>query len=345
MASRRKILVTTGGVLGLLVLAGVGTMFVLGLTRDLRAKAQLRERDIELRGLFARNPFPSAGNLIGERRNLKELEGELGHLLDAMSQGQLDPEEQSSARFISQFHETRRRLEHLAAVNGVALMPKDDFTFSFDRHMAGNPPAQADVRRLTQQLMIVEALCNELYAARITALRGIGREEFEQSLNGGEEAGGDAARPVVHSAPRRRGPEAATVVNVRNPAGGVIPERALFGTWRFTLEFAAKEIALIDVMDRLARCATFAAVTRVEVQGDPRVLAVADLAAGRGGNAAGRPAAPAPDVKAGVDPASLRLLTGLDTLLTVRMNVDVYQFRKDTAAAGAAAKVKTAAGG
>ncbi len=344
MASRRKILVTTGGVLGLLVLAGVGTMFVLGLTRDLRARAQLRDRDLELHGLYARNPFPSAGNLVGERRNLKELEGELEHLLDAMSQGQLDPEEQSSARFISQFHETRRKLERLAAVNGVALAPKEDFTFSFDRHMAGNPPAQADVRRLTQQLMIVEALCNELYAARITALRGIGREEFEQSMSG-EETGGDAARPAARGAPRRRGPEAATVVNVRNPDAGVIPERALSGTWRFTLEFTAKENTLIDVMDRLARCATFTAVTRVEVQGDPRVLAVADQATVRGGNAAGRPAVPAPDARAGVDPASLRLLTGLDTLLTVRMNVDVYRFRKDTAAAGAASKVKTAAGG
>ena len=341
MASRRRILVTTGGVLGLMVLVGVGAMVFISLTRYWRAKAQLSERDLELRGLYAKDPFPSTNNLSGERKNLKDLEGELGRLLDAMSHGQMDPEEQSPERFISQFHETRRRLERLAAANGVTLAPKDDFAFGFDRHMAGSPPAHPDVLRLTRQLLIVEALCNELYAARITALRGIGREEFEQSLTG-DEATGDAARPVARSA-RRRGTEAATIVNVRNPDAGVIPEKALYGTWRFTLEFTAKEMALMDVLNRLARCDTFAAVTRVEVQGDPHVLAVVVNRAGHAENADGKQPSPTNAAAAVAEPASQRLLAGLDTLLTVRMNVDVYQFRK--AAAVAAAKGQTAAGG
>jgi len=340
MVSRRRVLVTAGGVLGLLVLAGVGAILVFGLSRDLRAKAQLRERDLELRALYAKDPFPSTNNLSGERKNLKDLEVELGRLLEAMSHGQVEPEEQSPERFISQFHETRRRLERLAAANGVTLTPKDDFAFGFDRHMAGNPPAHPDVRRLTQQLLIVEALCNELYAARITVLRGIGREEFEQSLNG-DEAGGDAARPVARSA-RRRGAEVATVMNVKNPDAGLIPDKALYGTWRFTMEFTAKEMALIDVLNRLARCDTFAAVTRVEVQGDPRVLTAVVDQAGRGEKTGGKQPSPAATTVA--EPAGQRLLAGLDTLLTVRMSVDVYQFRKATAA-GVAAKAKTAAGG
>lgn len=340
MASSRRVMVATGGVLGLMVLVGVGVIFFVSLTRYWRAQAQLRERDLELRGLYAKDPFPSDDNLIGERKNLKDLEGELGRLLEAMSHGQMDPEEQSPERFISQFHETRRRLEGLAAANGVTLLPKDDFAFGFDRHMAGSPPAHPDVRRLTRQLLIVEALCNELYAARITALRGIGREEFEQSL---DEANGGLVKPVPRSAPRR-GAQAATTVNVRNPDAGVIPDKALYGTWRFTLEFTAKEMALIDVLNRLARCDTFAAVTRVEVQGDPHVLAVMVNQAGHAENADGRQSSTTTAATAVVESAGQRLLAGLDTLLTVRMNVDVYQFRKATAAA-VAAKGQTAAGG
>ena len=325
-------------------MAGAGVLLFLGLPRYWRAQVQLHERDLELRGLYGKDPFPSARNLIGERKNLQELEGELVHLLEAMSQGQAEPEEQSPERFISQFHETRRRLERLAAANGVMLVPKSDFAFGFGRHMAGNPPAHPDVRRLTQQLLIVEALCNEFYAARITALRGIGREEFEQSLNG-EDANADAAKTAARGV-RRRATEVATVANVSNSDAGQIQDKELYGVWRFTVEFTAKEAALIDVLDRLARCNTFAAVTRVEVQGDPHVLAVAVNQPGRADAAvAGRQPLSPPVAAVGAEPAGQRMLAGLDTLLTVRMNVDVYQFRKAAATAVAVPKGKKAPGG
>jgi hypothetical protein len=244
---------------------------------------------------------------------------------------------------MAQFWDTRKELLDRAKTAGVSV--PEGFAFGFGRHMPGNLPATPDVPRLTQQLRLVQALCETLYQARISELRGIGREEFETGVGGAEEGSAPAGR-----ARERRRPDAtAALANVPNPQAGLIPDRELFGRWHFVLHFTAKEAALRDVLNRLARGSLVIVVTRLElageefkpVQGTSRVPAAAPKSAGRdAGRSAERPAAsePAAEETPQILPRDLRLACGREGPMLVKLELDVYQFRHAPATAGGPAK-------
>jgi hypothetical protein len=194
------------------------------------------------------------------------------------------------------------------------------------------------VPRLTQQLKIVQALCEVLYAARITELRGIGREEFEVDAVVG--AGARADAPVV----RRRGEAAPASLNVVSASAGTVPEGQLFGSWHFVLLLSAKNAALINVLNGLARCPSFAVVTHVDVTGESALFRRSGEApppARRAPAASGTQPGEALKETASVLSRDERVVCGHDTPLTVRMELDVYQFAKPRAAgAGKAEEAK-----
>ena len=338
MQSRRKILIVTLSVIIGLMFIAAGILVFRGFAAFYRAESELGVKKAELEKLYQRRPFPSSQNLKTENENLEVLNQEMAGLLAAMGRGQIESVDQSPPKFMAQFWETRKDLAARAKDMDVTLANEGDFDFGFGRHMQGNLPAPQDVPRLTQQLKIVQSLCGVLYDSRISELKGIGREEFEVDA-----VTGAGAQPAAAGG-RRRGATVVASLNVMSPNAGLIQEGRLFGNWHFTLSFTAKESALLGVLNGFARSPLFVVVTRVDVAGDDKAF----QQSGETAPAGRKPAkdAPAKAVEVGKDvPAALprdqRVVCGHDVPLTVKMELDVYQFVK-AQPAGATPKAEEA---
>lgn len=328
--------IVAAAVLFALGFLAVAVLLVRGFMDFNRVESALNTTKGQLEYLFARNPFPSEKNLETERANLTEAHRELGDLLATMSRGQVATVEQSPAKFVAQFWEIRKALLAKTEETGISVAGKKEFGFGFERLMGGQLPAAKDVARLTQQLRIVQGLCGVLYDAGISELRGIGREEFEE-----EAVAGGASRPAEESAPRRRSGRgesvAAAGLNSINAMAGVVPEGEMFGKWRFVLTFAAREGALLKVLDGMAANPLFSVVAKVELVGDSNVVTQSGETAVKAGDGE-EPAAGGAAKASGAGAAhERRVVAGRDIPLTVRMEVDVYQFAKPVQEPAAAA--------
>lgn len=323
MQSRRKmIIIAIAVVLGLLFLGAV-TLVVLKFRDFAGAEAVLKADKERLQALYTRNPFPSGANLKLERENIAVLKDELVELQQAMGEGQIEPVVQSPARFITQFFETERDLLTRAAASGIAV-PKN-FDYGFGMHMKGDLPATVDVPRLTQQLKIVEALCLILYKANITSLDALSRQEFEVG------AAPAAAPAPKHKKGRGDVPSVANEIQVKNvvePKAGLVPDGQLYGSWRFQFQFKGRETAVMKVLNGLAASSIFAVVTRLEIKGDERLF---DRKEGE----STVPKGPAPEGAEGVavekeapKGRDYRVVCGRENILTVKMELDVFQFAK-----------------
>lgn len=329
MGSRRKVVIAAVAVLFALLFIAAAALLVLGFMDFHRAESALSDSKKQLEFLYGRNPFPAEHNLQTERANLKILNSEMAGLIAAMSRGQAETVEQSPAKFVSQFWESRKAL--LARATEAGTKVAEGFDFGFGRQMEGKPPVQKDVARLAQQLKIVENLCGVLYAAHVGELQGVGREEFEEDAVAG---GAVAASAPTLGRGRGRGATAASQVslNTVNAETGVVPEGQQFGKWHFVLVFSAKESVLLDVLNGMARDPLFAAVTRLELTGDNNVVVQGGDIAAKEAQAEGG-AAKTPKTVAPAAARDLRIVSGRDVPVSVRMDVDVYQFAKSPAAA------------
>ena len=338
MRSRRKALIIAAVVLFALLFIGVGALLVQWYMAFYSAETALKDTRGRLEFLYGRNPFPSEQNLGIERGNLKTAEKELADLLGAMSRGQVETLEQSPAKFEAQYWEIRGNMLAKAETAGITVVGKNDIDFGFRRPFKGDLPSPKDVSRLTQQLRIVENLVDVLCTARIAELRGIGREEFEvESITGAAGRPSDDASTGRH----RRATESpgTTVLNTVDAEAGIVPEGQMFGTWHFAFSFTANESALIRVLDGFARNPLFTVVTKMELVGDSKMSAKAPEATTRpvsGAKGAEAAAIPVPATEASRD---LRIVCGRDTPVSVKMEVDVFQFAKP---AGAPARAEGA---
>jgi hypothetical protein len=322
MHSRRNILIIALSVI-------LGLMFITAAVLVYRGFIDLRRVEAEEQGkigdlerLHKRNPFPSDENCRMEQENLEVLGEELADLLAVMGLGQIESVDQSPPKFMAEFWDARRELKAKAKEAGVALTGGDDCDFGFSRHLAGNLPAPQDVPRLTQQLKITQALCEVLYAARISELRGIGREEFEV-----EAVSGAGIKPAATG--RRRAEAAPTLLNAVSANAGKIAPDQLYGKWHFVLLFTVKESALVGVLNGLARSPIFAVVTRLEIVGDNKLFdrsLVAARASRKGAAEAASKSVEAGKESAVLVPRDQRVACGRETVLTVKMELDVLQF-------------------
>jgi len=272
----------------------------------------------------------------------------------ALRKGQIDPDSQSPSRFMNLLDEKRRELDEAAQRNGANLPVS--FQFGFDRYLAtkGTLPNPADVGRLTQQLRMVELLCDGLFESRVTSISVIKRDEFEAPLAG---ASGGTDRSSRSQRFNRGGdgttPDAAGQVNEVGQAGLLKPGD-LYTTFSFRLEFTAREQALMAFLNRLAKHEPFTVVktvrtekavsdVRTELPAEKRQRDRARAAANTslvdpmqlllGG---GAPAEPAPE---SVEPAKPekplsrreRLMCGFDLEqpMRVKVELDVYAFPAD----------------
>ncbi len=318
-AMRRRVWIgAAAGAVALLCVAAVA-LLARGWLAYRRAEAGLNGARAELERLYARNPFPSEENVKEEQRKEAALRRELAGLLARLAEGQTPEIEQSPARFMAQFWDTRQSLLNAARERGVSV--PEDMAFGFGRYMTGNLPNSPDVMRLTQQLTIMQALVSSLFEARISALTGVGREEFE----------GEAAPETAAPVERRRGAAAgvaatsASALNTRNPQAGLIEGDALYGVWRFKIEFTGREAALLEALNRMAEHRLFVVVKTLRLDSSERGLDVGAEGGRAGGRDEAKTAAASADGSVARDE---RILTGRDLPLSARVELEVYQFRK-----------------
>lgn len=313
MQSRRKLIVIVVSVVIGLLFAGSVALLVRGFIKYSEVQAELATHRARLTELYERNPFPSVQNYAQETGNLAVVSQSLADLQSALAAGQVEPLGQSPAAFINQFFETQKRLTADAKNVGIGL-PKG-FDFGFGRHMGGNLPAPQDVPRLTQQLRLVEDICQILYTARVSSVDGIARQEFEVDVPG------VAATKSVPAAFQARRAQEVELKNVVDPTAGVIPAGQQFGRWHFVVQFTGREAALMNVLNGLARSPVFTVVSRLDVEGDEKLFERKEVIAAKPGED-GQPVKEAPKAK------DYRVLCGRDAALSVKIELDVYQFAK-----------------
>lgn len=308
MQSKRKIWIIVSGVLLLLLLLGAAALVVRGFLQFSEVSGSLAASKSSLQSLYDQKPFPSKDNLMIEQDNIRVIKQEVADLQCAMGAGQIEPLGQSPAKFITQFWETRNRLLSRAGV--AAIKVDKQFDFGFGRHMKGDLPAPQDVPRLTQQLKIVEGICNILYASKISALSALARQEFETGV---------ASTPVPAK------PVAATAIDIRNtqdPEAGKIPAGQQYGRWHFVVRFTGTEQSVLAAVNGFANNAVFIVVTRMNLDGNEKIFGKRPTALAK--------TTEDPEGTAKEQPKTrdYRVVCGRDSMLDATVELDVYQFEK-----------------
>jgi hypothetical protein len=341
------------------VLLGVGVLLLLGVGGLLvRSMMRFREREEgfgrlqnRLSELYRADVFPSMANVEIERENQVQLDVWFGEVMRQLSQGNshLTSDERSPSRFVGVLERARENLVQHGQRSRVRLPDANmNFAFGFERYAGtGQLPSPDDVPRLMEQLMIVTRVCRTIFESEVVALQAVRREEFEDA----------APLPVQETQAVRRGPTARRgpaepvvpqTVARRNP--GLLADGDMFTTYRFVLEFTAREEALTRVLNSFAASPVYIVVRSVTLRKEVPALVPARSATVGGAAGADRRSAPsaadmnflfggeAPRVPEAPAPeeATRDNLLGpshpvsgieMEIPMQVRMEIDVYKFR------------------
>ena len=293
------------------------------------ARGQRDAAFTRLVAIFQANPFPEAANADRMNSQVQRLGQMRAAMTNTLAQRDVPLPELSPSRFIQDLQTALRdRLQARAPiVEGSRVIP-EGFAFGFDRYLGANAPmpAEADVPRLAQQLVMVENLVNEVYASQVSALRGIEREVFEAAAATAPEP--EAARP------RNRARAGAS---------------AFYRSQRFRMVVEGRQSTIGDLLNRFAAMPMFVVVQDVEmrkqgedlrppqaaapgapVPGAPGASVFGSPEAARSTDSAGEAAAPA-EAPVSDLPPSRRLVSGreIDPLIEARIELDVFNFKKE----------------
>jgi hypothetical protein len=293
------------------------------------ARGQRDAAFTRLVAIFQANPFPDAANADRMNSQVQRLGQMRAAMTNTLAQRDVPLPELSPSRFIQDLQTALRdRLQARAPiVEGSRVIP-EGFAFGFDRYLGANAPmpAEADVPRLAQQLVMVENLVNEVYASQVSALRGIEREVFEAAAATAPEP--EAARP------RNRARAGAS---------------AFYRSQRFRMVVEGRQSTIGDLLNRFAAMPMFVVVQDVEmrkqgedlrppqaaapgapVPGAPGASVFGSPEAARSTDSAGEAAAPA-EAPVSDLPPSRRLVSGreIDPLIEARIELDVFNFKKE----------------
>lgn len=326
---------------GAIALLVAGYVLFRGISRFGQAREDLGAAQSTLEGFYREPVFPSAKNVQQEQSNKQELERWYHALAAELRKGNVVSNERSPSAFKTVYLEkTLERLSDAAQSAGTEL--PTGFGFGFERY-AGTPtlPRPDDVPRLMEQLVLVNRVCRILFANRVKALTAVGRATFEDQPIGAPAVAAPAPAPAPgrRASPRGgRAQPAATPTKVVSQDPGVVSQGALFGKYRFVIEFSAKESALIGVLNALVASPSFSVVKVMRLKKDiPVLMPVAGL------QAAAAPGIPIPGF--GAPPATaappVRLgpsypVSGveMEIPMQVRVELDIFKFKGDSDGSG-----------
>ena len=345
--NRSKITLIAASAVFLILVVGAG---VLAGKQNAAAEKARKGRDREFRDLeavFKDDIFPSETNVVvlGENvKRLTETRDTIEKSLTAMNVPLLT--NISASVFMQKLQDiVVSKAKAAPLVEGKrSVVP--DFAFGFERYVgpSSRMPRENEVPRLVQQLGIIISLIDEMYAANVMHIDSIGRELFEEGdeeqppAEEEEESGGRGrGRGRGRRGSRGGGEGSASVQALLAPIA-----TELYEGQHFVLRFSARQDAVIDLLNRIARLRYFTVVTDVRM--NKRVPDVRPPIAPNEKEAGGRSArrggaAQNEDVVQDAEampllsdlPPAQRLMSGpdVDPPLSVTIELDVFNFARE----------------
>lgn len=287
-----------------------------------KVQEELQSAQSRLEQLNRRSPFPSAENLEKTKENLASIQSYYSNVVTVLQKDQVEPESIEPSAFAPLLERGTHRVFERAKANGVKFPER--FAMGFDRYAAGELPAPEHLPRLVTQVQHLESLLNLLIDARISELTALQRTMFDTGATQTTEAEAD---------PRSRGrgtraPAAAAVIDDKVPE---VQSNALYAVERFRLTFSARESAVWEVLNMLARSRALFVVSSVRMENPLVIGAGAAQAAAKPAAAAAAPG------QQGVPALPLtheeRIVAGREPV-TVSLVVDAYRILQETPASG-----------
>ena len=341
--NRSKITLIAASAVFLILVAVAG---VLAGKQNAAAEKARKGRDREFRDLeavFKDDIFPSETNVVvlGENvKRLTETRDTIEKSLTAMNVPLLT--NISASVFMQKLQDiVVSKAKAAPLVEGKrSVLP--DFAFGFERYVgpSSRMPRENEVPRLVQQLGIVISLIDEMYAANVMHIDAIGREIFEegdeeQPPEEEEESGGRGRG-------RRRGSRGGGEGGASGKALLAPIATELYEGQHFVLRFSARQDAVIDLLNRIARLRYFTVVTDVRMNKlvpdvrpplAPNEKEAGGRSARRGGAAQNEDVvqdAEAMPLLSDLPPAQ-RLMSGpdVDPPLSVTIELDVFNFARE----------------
>ncbi len=299
----RKILIAVGaGIAFLLCLAGFVVAYR-AYAESSKIKATLGDTARELEKIYNENPFPNSTNVAVLRSDTVWTTNWYQSLVGELRKAALPNETPSSSGFKQRLQDASVELYKKAASEEGKVLP-DGFAFGFDRYLGSSShmPKPENVRRLTVQLLMVEAITLEILDSHVTELSRIERDIFD----------GDSGETPTATGRHH----AAATGAVAAPVAGVADSR--YAGQHFAFAFTADEKALAEVLGRLAKMPMFVVVTELKIDRVERGLRQ------RPEKVAGETEKTKPVVLS----PSQRMVSGpeIATQLKIQMQVDVYTF-------------------
>ena len=346
--NRSKLILISASAVFLILVAVAGVLA--GKQRAAAAKARKgRDREFkDLEAVFQDEIFPSGTNVVvlGDNvQRLTETRDAIEKSLVAMNVPA--PTNVSASVFMQKLQDIVVRKAKAAPLVEGKRSVSPDFAFGFERYIgpSSRMPRDNEVPRLVQQLGIIVQLTEEMYAANVLHINSIGREVFEEgdeeqqpSSEDEEESGGRGrGRGRGRRGPRGGGEGESNAKALLGPIG-----TELYEGQHFVLRFAARQDAVIDLLNRIAHLRYFAVVTDVRMQkmGPDVRLPVAPNEREEGGRSSRRGGAAKPadvvqdaeamPVLSDLSPAQ-RLMSGpdIDPPLSVTVELDVFNFARE----------------
>ena len=342
--NRSKIILAAVSVLFLALVAVAG--FLATGKRAAADKAKKgRDREFkDLEAVFQDDIFPSATNVTALHENVRDLERTRTDMATALSAMNVpSPTNISASVFMRTLQDLiMSKVKKAPVVEGKRSVAPD-FAFGFERYVgpASRMPRENEVPRLVQQLLIVSALVDEMYASGVSQILTVRRDRFEA----GAEAEADSEESGGRRRRRARRAQAEADSDDGNSFSSATPEEIktdLYSAQHFTLHIMARQTAVVDLLNRLARLRYFTIVTDVRIRkagADVRVPGATEENASersrpsRRGQRTEEVVADSSDALPVLSdlPPSQRLMSGpdIDPPLNVVIDLDVYQFEKE----------------
>jgi hypothetical protein len=312
-----------GGLVVLLLALVLGYLLFSAKSRYSEEASALSSVQSRLQRLSSRPVFPSEVNVQTMGKQLDIYQDYLTGLYESMRGGQAATQPIDRDGFRRMLETVLGKLLNDARSKSVAIPA--DFSFGFQRYVAGNPPAEEEMPRLVDQLQSVAALCGILYDAGIGELVSVDRTVFEKDAQ---------AAPVEEEFNRRS-------LRNRPNAEAVAPRTdlfkdpdGLFTKEHYVFSFRAQDGAIWKVLHRLSQGVPFVVVTKLDISNPARPAVVLPKAEEKpappkpvatGGWVAPGSATPVAREESVVLPRELRVVAGQE-LSNVRMEVDLYHF-------------------
>lgn len=318
---RQQLTLIICGVLLAVCCAVAGWFLFTSVTSKNAAAAAHRQAYDELQRIYQAKVFPNKENIARVNEDQKVLEAWLTAASNLVHKGDLHLEKKTPTSFKQTLQATVRELSNQpGAVQGKIVAP--GFNFGFDQYLGQDSlPAAEHVDRLTAQLVTIEKICRELYAANILSLKTVTREVFDIAKSE------DGSQSRSESRPSRRRDRSGSSPD-RDAAQAAAPTSSYYTKQSFSFEFQARPAAFIDALNKLARVEQFIVVAEVEATKSADPLAAYNAAKSGAGAAASKDGAKAAaSDKADTLPGQ-RVVTDpeLEPPLDVKLVIDVYSF-------------------